>query len=397
MEQTRIYLDHNGSTPVTPEVSHELRIFIEGYWGNAGAGHPDGAAARSAIAAAKDRVLGAVGAPSGELLFTSGGTESNNTAILGAARARAAREGRRHLVVGRHEHLSVLRPAERLEAEGFEITWVDPGPDGAPTAAALEAALRPDTALVSLMFANNETGVLQPVREAAALAHGAGAWMFVDAVCGLGKVALDVKDLDCDLLSVSGHKLHAPKGVGALWLREGVEIEPLVLGCGQQGGLRSGTENTLGAVALGAAMERHAAQSKVPGAELRAMRDRLLAGIESLGVGAVRNGTGADLPNTASIWFPGHDALELQQVLGAQGLSVSAQASAPHTGQAAPSAPPAGERRPSHVLCAMGADEVRATQSLRFSLGSTTRAAEVDGALSILERTLKGTATHPTS
>ncbi len=398
MERTRIYLDHNGSTPVTPEVSHELRIFVEGYWGNAGAGHPDGLAARAAIAEAKARVAAAIGASGGEIVLTSGGTESNNLAMLGAARARAARDGRRHLVLARHEHLSVVRPAEQLAREGFEVTWVDVDPSGAPSVTNLAAAIRPDTALVALMLANNETGILQPVAEVSGIVRAAGAWLFVDAVCGAGKVTIDVERLGCDLVSVSGHKLHAPKGIGALWMREGVEVAPLMLGCGQQDGLRSGTENTLGAVGLGAAMERHAAPGAVPGPGLRTLRDRLLEGIAALGVGAVRNGTGPDLPNTASVWFPGHDALDLQRALGEEGLSVTAQASraASEPGAdlavVAPSVP-----RPSHVLRAMGCDDARATQSLRFSLGSTTRAAEVEGAIDILERVLKGTRIEPSA
>ena len=398
MERARIYLDHNGSTPVTPEVAHELRIFVEGYWGNAGAGHPDGLAARAAIDEARTRVTAAIGARGGELVFTSGGTESSNLAVLGAARARAARDGRRHIVLARHEHLSVVRPAEQLEREGFEVTWVDVDRCGAPSVSALAAAIRPDTALVALMLANNETGILQPVSEVSLIARAAGAWLFVDAVCGAGKIVIDVEGLGCDLLSVSGHKLHAPKGIGALWMREGVEVAPLILGCGQQDGLRSGTENTLGAVGLGAAMERHAAPGAVPGPELRALRDRLLEGIAALGVGAERNGSGPDLPNTASVWFPGHNAPELQRALGAEGLSVTAQ-----TLRAAswPGADLAGvacsEPQPSHVLRAMGHDDVRASQSLRFSLGSTTHAAEIEGAIAILERVLKGTRIEPSA
>lgn len=393
MASSRIYLDHNGSTPVTPDVLREVYGFLEGYWGNAGAGHPDGIAARTAIQSARDKVMTSIGAPGGRVVFTSGGTESNNMALFGAAEFQRANRGRRHLVLGRHEHLSVVRCAEALEQRGFDVTWIDPAPSGAVQAEALAHAIRPDTGLVALMLANNETGILQPVQEAARCAHDAGALLFVDAVCGAGKVPIDVAEIGCDLLSVSGHKLHAPKGIGALWIQEGVGLTPMILGCGQQEGLRSGTENTLGAVALGAAMERYAARDATPGPGLRALRDQLIEGLQALGLGIERNGSGPDLPNTLSVWVPGHDALDLQARLGEAGLSISAQASRPATAlvgtsdtvmDAAPCAP-----RPSHVLSAMGLSEARSTQSLRFSLGSSTGAPEIQRALAILESTLQ--------
>ncbi|MEM9380383.1 MAG: cysteine desulfurase family protein [Planctomycetota bacterium] len=381
----RIYLDHNASTPVTPAVARELRAFVEGFWGNAGASHPDGAAARDAIEAARSRVAHALGGAAHEVTFTSGGTESNNWALFGVAGA--APPERRHLVVGRHEHLSVLRSAEELERRGFEVTWLDPGPDGALSVSDLDAAVRDDTLLVCLMLANNETGILQPISEASRIARERGALCFVDGVCGVGKVKVDVRSLGCDLLSVSGHKLHAPKGVGALWVRSGASIAPLVHGCGQQGGLRSGTENTMGAVALGAAMEEYASPSAADPAgdasPARALREALWTGIQALGVGAERNGAGPDLPNTLSIWFPGQDALDLQVRLGAAGLSVAAQRGAGGS--------------PSHVLRAMGADADRARQSLRFSVGSTTTEPEIRAALDVLQRVLEPrTETSPT-
>lgn len=388
----RVYLDHNGSTPVTPEVVRAMRSYIEGVWGNAGAGHPDGTAARAAIATARAQVAAAIGGAPEEVTFTSGGTESNNAILTGLAEAELLKGGaRRHIVVGRHEHLSVVRTVEALQRRDFRVTWVDPEPTGAVAPAALDAAITPETLVVALMFANNETGVLQPVQAAAEVAHRAGALLFVDAVCGAGKVPVDVTSLGCDLLSVSGHKLHAPKGVGAVWARRGVELAPIIHGCGQQGGLRSGTENTMGAIGLGAAMELHAAPGAVPGPGLRTLRDRLLEGVLALGVGAERNGGPPaaargpwDLPNTFSVWFPGHDALDLQARLGELGLSVSAQASRPAGAAGGPS-------RPSHVLLAMGLPEARASESLRFSLGSTTVPEEIDAALRTLSVALHHT------
>jgi len=381
----RIYLDHNGSSPVTPGVARAIMAFLEGHWGNAGAGHPDGRAARRAIDDARGRIAATLGASGHETItLTSGGTESDNLGVLGVGEAALARgDRRRHIVCGRHEHQAVLQCVQLLERRGFEVTWLDPAPDGALRPADLEAAIRDDTLLVCVMFANNETGRLQPVREAAALAHARGALLFVDAVCGVGKVAIDVGELDCDLLSLAGHKVHAPKGIGALWVREGVEVAPIMLGCGQQGGRRSGTENTMGAVGLAAAMELHCGPGTVPGPGLRALRDRLLGAALGLeGVEVVRNGDGPDLPNTCSLWFPGHDALALQERLGAAGLSATSQAKRPKV----PGDPP----KPSHVLLSMGCTPERARESLRFSLGSTTTSDEIDAAISILHATFQG-------
>lgn len=380
----RIYLDHNGSTPVTPGVARAITAFLEGHWGNAGAGHPDGRAARRAIDDARARIAAVLGASDPEsLTLTSGGTESNNHAVLGVAEAALARgDRRRHVVCGRHEHQSVLQCVVALERRGFEVSWVDPAPDGALRPSDVEAAIREDTLLVCVMFANNETGRLQPVREAAAAAHARGALLFVDAVCGVGKLPIDVGDLDCDLLSLAGHKVHAPKGIGALWVRDGVDVAPFLLGCGQQGGRRSGTENTMGAVGLAAAMELHGRPGPVASADLRALRDRLLgAALDLGGVQAQRNGEGPDLPNTCSLWFPGHDSLTLQKRLGAAGLSATAQAKRPKVAGAGP--------KPSHVLIAMGHGPERALESLRFSLGSTTTSDEIDAAIHILHSTFQ--------
>ncbi|MEL6429183.1 MAG: cysteine desulfurase family protein [Planctomycetota bacterium] len=382
----RIYLDHNASTPPSAEVKRGLRAYFEGEFGNAGAAHPDGRVARSAIDRARVRIARAVGGRDDDpIVFTSGGTESNNLAVFGVADAELARtEGapRRHVVCGTHEHLSVARPVESLEARGFRVTWIDPLPSGALDPAAFERAITDDTLLVCAMFANNETGVLQPVAEIARAAHAHGALVLSDGVCGIGKAPINVDALDCDLLSVSGHKLHAPKGIGALWTRSGVELAPVILGCGQQAGLRSGTENTMGAVGLGAAMEAHAMPVEAVRAadRVRPLRDALIAGLEELSIRPQRNGGGPDLANTCSVWFPGRDALELQARLGDLGLSVAAQASRQAVG-----APPT----PSHVLGSMGLDDRRATESLRFSLGSTTTREDVEAALFVVRSVLE--------
>ena len=229
----RVYLDHNGSTPTTPDVASEIRGFLERAWGNAGAAHPDGQYAKLAIEKARRRVMGALGASGGDhLVFTSGGTESNNLAVLGLAEAELERErgsagaakARRHIVCGTHEHFSVIRAVEVLERRGFRVTWIHPAPSGAIDLGEFSSAIEDDTLLACLMFANNETGILQPVADAARIAHDKGALLLCDAVCGVGKEPVEVRALGCDLLSVSGHKLHAPKGIGALWIRAGVEL-----------------------------------------------------------------------------------------------------------------------------------------------------------------------------
>lgn len=371
----RIYLDHNGSTPVTRPVAAEIGEFVEGCWGNAGAGHPDGAAARAAIDDSRARVAAALGGSEREIIFTSGGTESNNAAIFGAA---AADKSRRHIVAGRHEHLSVVRCVEELEARGHPVTWIEPLSSGAVDPAAFEDAIRDDTGLVILMFANNETGILQPVSQVAALARQSGALSFVDAVCGAAKMPIDVGSIGCDVLSVSGHKLHAPKGIGALWVRDGVRLSPFVLGCGQQDGRRSGTENTMGAVAMGAALERYGNPTAEGQVAIRHLRDRLFAGIQELGVGAERNGEGPDLPNTLSVWFPKRPSHAAQVDLGRAGLSVTSQTARPLNWDGS------SELVPSHVLLSMGLGSARALESLRFSLGSTTEPQEIEAALGIL-------------
>ncbi|MEM8710805.1 MAG: cysteine desulfurase family protein [Planctomycetota bacterium] len=382
-----VYLDHNGSTPMSAPVRAAIRAYFEESsgdpWGNAGAAHPAGLGARHAIDRASDSAAQVLGVAPHEITWTSGGTESNNAAILGLRLT----TDRQHIVCGRHEHLSVVRPVEWLERQGVPVTWIDPAPCGRVLPETLAAAVRGDTALVALMLANNETGILQPVHEAREIARASGAHLFVDAVCGAGKLPFDANELGCDLLSISGHKLHAPKGIGLLYVREGIAMEPLIHGCGQQGNRRSGTENTMGAVALAAAMEAHMERSGVDATALRVrqLKDRLWNGLRALFAGApaqarpVRNGSGADLPGTLSVWFPGRCALALQTSLGEVGVSVTAQAGR-H---------PDGRSRPSHVLLSMGASAERAGESLRMSLGSTTTAEEIDAALVAFQRVIR--------
>lgn len=367
---TDLYLDHNGSTPIDPRVAEVHARVLREVWGNASAAHGQGARARGWIERARASVAAGLGGEPDEIVFTSGGTESNAWALLGAA---AARGNRGHLIVSAIEHKSVLRTAEHLERQGVAVTRVPVGRGGAVEADAVRRALRADTFLVSLMLANNETGVLQPVAPVAEACRERGVMLHCDAVAAIGKVPVDVRALGCDLLSLSAHKLYAPKGCGVLWLRRGVELPPLIHGCGQQRGARSGTENTAGAAAFGLAFERlrqGAFHGRVP---IRELRDALWRGIAERFPQAQRNGSGELLPNTLSVAFPGRRGADLQRALAEAGIDVAAGAAASN-----------GE--PSHVLVAMGLDPERAASTLRFSLGAGSVPATVETTLAALER-----------
>jgi cysteine desulfurase len=363
------YLDYNGSTPVDGRVREVHARWLEAGFGNAAAAHPEGQRARAAIAEAREAIAASLGAQAGEIWFTSGGTESNNWALIGSAPRRGG-----HLIVSAIEHRSVLRTAEYLASQGCELTVLPANPAGVVSAGDVVRALRPDTFVVSVMLANNETGVVQPAREIAAACRERGVRYHCDAVCVIGKLPVDVREIGCDMLSLSSHKLYAPKGCGLLYVRGGVELRPLIHGCGQQNGMRSGTENTAGVVAFAAAFERMR-EGAFRGGELAALRDQLWAGIQGCLPGALLNGEGARLPNTLSVAFPGFDAPQLQAELGRAGISVAAGAAA--SGGA-----------PSHVLTAMGLSAERVRSTLRFSLGVDTTRAKIDHVVRALESVL---------
>jgi cysteine desulfurase len=368
MNDHDLYFDCNGSTPVDPRVAETMLELLRGSFGNAGAAHAAGLEARAALAGARAEIAATLGAREDEVVFTSGGTEANHFALRGVLEA----AGTGHLIVGRHEHGSVLRPTEWLERRGHPVTWLSPDAGGRIRVEDVAAALRPDTKLVALMFANNETGALQPAREVGELLAEHPAYYFVDAVCGVGKAPVHFDALRADLLSFGGHKVHAPKGVGALLVRRGTRIAPLVLGCGQQNGLRSGTENTPGAVALGRMMQLLRAGELGSLDELAATTDELWRGLTARFPDARRNGAAPFLPNTLNVWFPGVSAVQLQARLAERGASVASAASVT-TGA------------PSHVLTAMGLPRERATASVRISLGFGTTRAKIQRFLEILE------------
>ncbi|HTF91048.1 MAG TPA: cysteine desulfurase family protein [Planctomycetota bacterium] len=366
-----LYFDVNGSTPVDERVLEAALGWMREGYANASASHPQGRRAAQAIARAREQIAAGISCKPAEIFFTSGGTESNNWAITGSAR----RAGRGHIVTSAIEHKSVLGTARALQRDGFDVDFLLPGSDGAVRAADVAAALRADTKLVSIMAANNETGVVQPVEEIAELCRARGVRTHVDAVGALGKIRIDIDAIGCDLLSLSSHKLYSPKGCGVLVVREGTSIEPLIHGCGQQGGLRGGSENTPGAVAFARAIELLGEGALGTPARIGGLRDQLWTLLREKFPLAQRNGSGACLPNTLNVCFPGADAAELVQSLGARGISVSAGA--------------AGARgETSHVLEAMGLGGERARSSLRFSLGVHSTLAGVRALADALEACL---------
>jgi cysteine desulfurase len=365
-----IYLDHNAITPMRPEAIAAVRAALD-VFGNPSSVHAAGRAARDLLDRARGQVARALGADPGEIVFTSGATESAALAIRGVLGASPA--GRRRLVVTSVEHPCVLSLARALEKGGTPLTVVGVDRRGLVDVDAFRAALGPDVALACAMRANNETGVLLPVAELAALARGAGALFFCDAVQAVGKIPVDVAALGADLLAVTGQKLGGPRGAGALVVRPGVPLAP-ISGGEQERGRRAGTENLPGIAGLGAAIEVAVSRRAEEEPRLRALRDRLEAGLVAAVPGARVNGSGAPrLPGTLSIVFPGCDAETLLMALDLDGLAASAGAAC-HS----------GSTKPSGVLLAMGLSPEEARSTLRLSLGWTTTAEEIEAALRML-------------
>jgi cysteine desulfurase len=364
-----IYLDYNASTPCDPRVVEAMRpCFGEVFANPASRSHRPGQRAFAFLEEARATVAAVLGARSAtEIVFTSGATEGNNLAIAGAARALRVRG--RHLVTQATEHAAVLEPMRALEPDGWKQTVLGVDGEGRIRLDELEAALRPDTALVSLMLANNETGTIQPVAEAAALVRESGALLHCDAAQGPGKIPVDVGALGVDLLTVSAHKVYGPKGAGALYrrrLRPPLRLPALLYGGGQESGLRSGTPNLPGAVGLASALELADAELTADAARMARLRDQLEGRILSALDGCVVNGSTAHrLPGTTNISFSGIEGNALLASL--PDLAVS-------SGSACTSAAP----EPSAVLRAMGVSRNLAAASVRFSLGRPTTAAEVE-------------------
>ena len=369
----RVYLDNNATTPLLPEVFEAMRPYFAERFGNASSIHHHGQETRAAVENARESVADLLGCRASEIVFTSGGTEADNLAISGLAKAGD------HVITSSIEHHAVLHAAKHLEETGYEVTFIPVDGRGLVDPADVRRALRPTTKLISIMMANNETGVVQPVEEIGKIAAEAGVLFHTDAVQTAGKVAIDVARIGCHALSISGHKMHAPQGVGALFVKKGTRLQPLFYGGRHERSRRAGTENVPGIVALGeAARLAKAALDRGGDKKIADLRDRLeqgiLAQIDDAGV----NGAGAPrTPNTSNIHFDGIEGEAIVIALDLKGLAVS-------TGAACSS----GAIEPSHVLLAMGLRPNQARASIRFSLGKQTTAEDVDFALTLVPETI---------
>lgn len=365
----RIYLDANATTPLLPEVLEAMRPFFLERFGNASSIHQEGQHARSAVEQARASVSRFLGCRPAEIVFTSGGTESDNLAIFGSVKAGD------HVITSTVEHHAVLHAVEKLRDRGVEVDFLPVNDQGVLAAEDVRSAIRPNTRLISVMVANNETGVLQPVEAIGQIAAEAGARFHVDAVQAAGKRMLDVEGIGCHLLTISGHKMHAPQGTGALFVRRGTRLEPLFAGGAHERQRRAGTENVAGIVGLGKAAEcameglRNGAPER-----MRGLRDRLESGVlQRVTDAGVNGGDAPRVPNTTNLWFDHLEGEALVIALDLQGLAVSSGAACS-----------SGVSEPSHVLEAMGLSSERARGSLRLSLHRHTTEEEIDRAIQLV-------------
>ena len=382
----RVYLDNNATTPVLPEVFEAMRPFYLEQFGNASSIHHYGQHARAAVEKARASVAALVNARPAEIVFTSGGTEADNLGIFGLVQRGD------HVITSTIEHSAVTNTCKRLEQMGCEVTYVPVNARGEIYAGNVEMALRPNTRLITIMMANNETGVIQPVEEIGKIAQEADVFFHTDAVQAAGKVSIDVQKIACDALSISGHKIHAPQGTGALYIKKGTLIQPQIYGGSHERQRRAGTENLPGIVGIGKAAEisKHWLSPPTPisgvdeahtsggPAEMAAMRDRLqdsiLSAMEDVGV----NGMGAArVPNTTNLWFDHIEGEALVIALDLKGLAVSSGAACS-----------SGAIEPSHVLLAMGLPHQRARASIRISLGKQTTLEDIDFAIKVIPETV---------
>ncbi len=376
----RIYLDYNASTPTAAPAAEALTAALAGGFGNPSSTHWAGRAARVLVDQGRARVAALLGCSPDEIVFTSGGSEANNTVIQGCFFAHAERPV--HVITSRVEHPATVAPCRFIESLGARVTWLEVDADGRVDPDDLRRAVRADTRLVTLMHANNEVGTLQPIAECAAIAHEHGIAFHTDAAQSVGKIATAVDTLGVDLLSLAGHKMYAPKGIGALYVRRGTSLHPLVHGAGHEGGRRAGTEPTALIAALGAAAEVVA--DLAPMSAVERLRDRLHAGLaEHFGGALSLNGHVHErLPNTLNVSFHGHTGAEV--LAAVEGLAAS-------TGSACH----AGRVELSPVLAAMGVSQQRGAGAVRFSLGRETTAEEIDTVVAALAARLRRPAQCP--
>ena len=370
---TRIYLDHNATTPLHPEVLDRVTAVLRDDFGNPSSVHHFGQRTKAVVDEARASVAALVGAEASDVVFTSGGTESDNFAIRGVAEAMEA-AGRRHLIATSIEHEAVLNTFKALARRGWRTTLVPVDQTGVVSPDSLRGVLTDDTAIVSVMHANNEVGTIQPVAELARIAHERGALMHSDAVQSAGKIPVNVKALGVDLLSLSAHKMGGPKGTGALWMRRGVRLAPLLTGGRHERSRRAGTENVAGIAGFGVAAAIAARKMTVEAGAMAGLRDRLERGVTASVPGTSVNGGGSPrVPNTTNISFERVEAESLLIALDLAGIAVS-------TGSACSS----GTLEPSHVLKAMGFPAHRTQNSIRFSLGQGNTEADVNRVVAVI-------------
>ncbi len=369
----RIYLDHNATTPPSDAVVQRMTATLRDEFGNPSSVHHFGQRAKAIIDEARSAVASLIGADPGDVVFTGGGTEGDNLAIRGIAEALDP-TGRKHLIASAIEHEAVLNTLKALTRRGWKTTLLPVNETGIVSPDTLRSAMTDDTALVSVMHANNEIGTVQPIPELAAIARERRALFHTDAVQSAGKIPIDVKTLGVDLLSISAHKFYGPKGVGALWIRRGVRLQPPLTGGKQERSRRAGTENVAGIAGMGVAAREALAKMDSEAGRLAALRDRLEDGILRSVTGTAVNGVRSPrVPNTTNISFDRTEAESLLIALDLEGVAVS-------TGSACSS----GTLEPSHVLKAMGLPPHRTQNSLRFSLGAANTETEIDRVIAVL-------------
>ncbi|UKL13580.1 cysteine desulfurase family protein [Dissulfurimicrobium hydrothermale] len=374
LKKNGLYLDYNATTPIATPVIEAINHALKDLWGNPSSIHGLGRAAKEGIEAARAKVASLINARPEEVFFTSGGTESNNTVILGAARAGS--HEKRHIITTQIEHPSVLNPAIHLMEEGWDVSFIRVDSLGLVDPSDIKKALRPNTAMVSVMLANNETGAVQPLAEIAGIAHEYGVPVHTDAAQAVGKIPVDVQMLGVDYLTIAGHKLYAPKGIGALFVKDGAPFDQIIFGAGQEMGRRPGTEPTPLAVGLGAASVFVQDGLEDEMKRQSELRERLYDGILSLGRQIIRHGqVDKTLPNTLNISFVGLSGARILQT--APGLMASTGAAC-HAGSAVVS----------HVLSAMGVEKTVAMGAIRFSLGRFTTDREIDDAVFAIKEAL---------
>ena len=369
---SRIYLDYNASTPIAPKVLEAMMPYLTSKFGNPSSSHSFGVECKASIEHAREQVAKLLGCEASEIVFTSGATESNNMVVKGIAKA--AGKGK-HFITSQIEHPAVLEPCRHIERFGYKVTYLPVDRDGLVDPEVLAKAITPETALVSIMHSNNEVGTIQDIASLAKIASSRGVPFHTDAAQSVGKIPCRVKDLGVDFLTVAGHKFYAPKGVGALYIRKGGKLPPMMHGAGHEHGMRPGTENLASVVGLGAACELAMPLLESEGSRQKKLGQQLFDGLKKAGLKVHLNGhPDRKLPNTWNISFEGHDAAAVMEALG-KDIAVS------------PGAACHGDTvNASHVLVAMGVPDKLSRGAIRFSLGRETKEGEIDRVLEVLKQ-----------